>query len=324
MADNIAVTPGSGATIATDEITWGGSTVHAPLGKMIIGADGAAETLSRGQQTAANGLPVTLASDQITVAALGDGIANPTTILTGSCLMVWDAGDWNRVQTGASDGTGSGNKVPTTMFMFNGTNFDRVTGTVANGLDVDVTRMPATFAEDAVAASGDTGVLILGVRNDAAAARTSGDGDYGSLALDSAGRLGIADLGGSITVDGSVSLAAATSGGLTPYKLLSAATTNATSVKGSAGQLSYLHVTNRHASAVYYLKLFNKATAPTVGTDTPVQTYPIPPSFGGFNIALSPGLDFSLGIGLSITAGVADLDTAAVTANDVVVNLGYK
>lgn len=324
MADNIAVTPGSGATIASDEVTWGGATVHIPLGKMVLGADGVVETISRGQQTAANGVPMTLASDQVTVATLGDAIANPTTILTGSCLMVWDAGDWNRVQTGASDGTGSGNKVPTTMFMFNGTNFDRVTGTAANGLDVDVTRMPATFTEDAASAGGETGLLILGVRNDAGAARTSTDADYGTLALDSAGRVGITDLGGSITVDGAVSLSASTSGGLTAYKLLSAATTNSTSVKGSAGQLNYLHVTNRHASAVYYLKLYNKATTPAVGTDVPVQVYPIPPSFGGFNIAINPGLDFTTGIALAITGGVADADTTAVTANDVVVNLGYK
>lgn len=324
MADNLGVTTGTAASIATDEVTWGGATVHLPLGKLVLGADGVVETVSRGAQTAANSVPLALATDQVSVAALGDGVANPTTILTGSCLMVWDAGDWNRVQTGASDGTGSGNKVPTTMFMFNGTNFDRVTGTAANGLDVDVTRMPATFAEDAAASGGETGVLILGTRNDAAAARTSADGDFGAIALDSAGRVGITDLGGSITIDGSVAIAAATSGGLTSYVLLSAASTNATSVKGSAGQLSYLHVTNRHASAVYYLKLYNKATAPTVGTDTPVQVYPIPPSFGGFNIALSPGLDFSTGIAFAITAGVANSDTAAVTANDVVVNLGYK
>lgn len=57
-------------------------------------------------------------------------------------------------------------------------------------------------AEDAVAASGDSGIPILAVRNDAAASKTSLDGDYSMLATDAAGRLGIADLGGSITVDG--------------------------------------------------------------------------------------------------------------------------
>lgn len=72
--------------------------------------------------------------------------------------------------------------------------------------DVDVASMPATAVEDAAASGGETGVYILGVRNDSATARTSADGDFGSIALDSAGRVGIADLGGSITVDGTVAV----------------------------------------------------------------------------------------------------------------------
>lgn len=56
-------------------------------------------------------------------------------------------------------------------------------------------------AEDAAHASGDVGVMALGVRNDAAAARTSLDGDYSPVSTDSAGRVGIADLGGAISVD---------------------------------------------------------------------------------------------------------------------------
>lgn len=61
-------------------------------------------------------------------------------------------------------------------------------------------------AEDSVAASGDNGIPVLGVRNDAAVAKTSADGDYSMIATDSAGRVGITDLGGSVTVDGSVSV----------------------------------------------------------------------------------------------------------------------
>lgn len=57
------------------------------------------------------------------------------------------------------------------------------------------------FAEDSAHSSGATGAFVLGVRNDAAAALTSADGDYSPMATDSAGRMGIADLGGSITVD---------------------------------------------------------------------------------------------------------------------------
>lgn len=55
--------------------------------------------------------------------------------------------------------------------------------------------------EDTAHASGALGSFILAVRNDAAAALTSADGDYSPFATDSAGRIGITDLGGSITTD---------------------------------------------------------------------------------------------------------------------------
>lgn len=44
-------------------------------------------------------------------------------------------------------------------------------------------------AEDAAHSSGDQGIQMLAVRNDAGGSLTSADGDYGSLQLDSAGRL---------------------------------------------------------------------------------------------------------------------------------------
>lgn len=80
-------------------------------------------------------------------------------------------------------------------YMFNGTDWDRTRGTVANGLLVDVSRIvPGTAAtnlgkaEDAAHASGDVGIMALGVRNDTQAAFSGTDGDYTPFAVDSAGR----------------------------------------------------------------------------------------------------------------------------------------
>lgn len=47
----------------------------------------------------------------------------------------------------------------------------------------------AIKAEDAAAANADNGLPILGVRNDGEVDRTSANGDYGMLAIDSVGRL---------------------------------------------------------------------------------------------------------------------------------------
>lgn len=105
------------------------------------------------------------------------------------------------------------------------------------------------------------------------------------------------------------------------YRLLSAATTNANVVKGSAGGLYGWYIYNANA-AVRYLKLYDKASAPVVGTDTPDMTIPIPPGAAA-NVAFPFGISFANGIGLAITTGVADSDVAAVAANEIVVNLIY-
>lgn len=77
------------------------------------------------------------------------------------------------------------------------------------------------------------------------------------------------------------------------------------------------------ASAVSYLKIYDKATAATVGTDVPKLTLPIPAG-GGANIEIEGGLPFSLGISVGATTGVADNNQGAPATNDVVVNLFYK
>jgi len=113
-------------------------------------------------------------------------------------------------------------------------------------------------------------------------------------------------------------------GGTTPYKLISTASTNANSVKGSAGNL-YSIVAIGQTSTIRYLKLYNKATAPSVGTDVPVMTIPVPANLqgAGVSIPFSMGVNFSLGISLAITSGSADNDTGVVGAGDVILNLTY-
>jgi len=295
--------------------------------------------------------------------------------------------------------------------------------------------LTAQVTEDVASVGGEVSVLIAGIRNDTAAAKTSTDGDYGNIALDSAGRVGITTLGGSITVGvtgtvtvtGSVSITGtaavsaaslplptgaatsakqpalgtagaasadvlsvqgiasmtalkvdpsavtspvsaaslplptgastaakqpalgtagspstdvitvqgaagatalpttqtpSTSGGYSVSRLLSAATTNATSVKASAGQVYGWMLFNTSAATKFF-KLYNKASAPTVGTDTPFMTIPIPAG-GGIVADFDGGIAMGTGIAFAITGAVTDADATAVALNDVVVNLLYK
>lgn len=110
----------------------------------------------------------------------------------------------------------------------------------------------------------------------------------------------------------------------TGFRVLSAASTNATSVKASPGVMFSLIATNTNAAA-RYLKLYNKASAPTVGTDTPVHTFCIPGNTAGAGFALNfdPGIDFATGIALALTTGAADSNTGAVAAEEITVNGSY-
>jgi hypothetical protein len=130
-----------------------------------------------------------------------------------------------------------------------------------------------------------------------------------------------------VTTDGQPPSPAATAtGGYTPGKLVSAASTNATLIKSSAGTLGYVTASNINASP-RYLKLYNKASAPTVGTDVPVHTFLIPGNTAGAgtNIPLPPqGIKFATGIALALTTGATDTDSAAVALNEILVNYGYN
>jgi hypothetical protein len=92
-------------------------------------------------------------------------------------------------------------------------------------------------------------------------------------------------------------------------------------VKTLGTELYSIHFGNTNASVVY-LHLYDKATAPTTGTDVPVATYLIPASDEVYMPFDEPNY-FTLGLGVSVSTGSADNDnTAPGTA--CVINLQYK
>lgn len=94
---------------------------------------------------------------------------------------------------------------------------------------------------------------------------------------------------------------------------VSAASTNGGVDKATAGSLFEISASNPTATPAF-LKLYNKATAPTVGTDVPVLTIPIPAS-GVVNLQFGlTGKRFSAGIGHAVTAAIAATDTGVTVA----------
>lgn len=168
------------------------------------------------------------------------------------------------------------------------------------------------FADDAAFTPGTSKVAAIGLQADESSTDSVDEGDVGCPRM---------------TLDRKqiVTPQAHTAGGATPYKLISAASTNATSVKASAGQIYGIQVFNTNASA-RYLKLYDKASSPTVGTDTPVKVITIPGATTGAGAVLNfpVGIAFTSGIALATTTGAADSDSTGVAASEIVINLDYK
>lgn len=222
-------------------------------------------------------------------------------------------------------------------------------------------------AEDAAHTSGDTGVMSLAVRSDTAAASSGTTGDYEPLHTDSAGALWarstgeladdaaftpatsrvlpsgfFADETATDSVDeGDIGAARITldrkqivtpyvhaaAGGHSPFRSLDCDETE-DEVKASAGKLFWIHAINLTA-AVVYLKVYNNTAAgTTVGTTTPVHTFPVPTlgdtNGAGFTIHFGDaGESYSTGICVAGLTGIADNDTTGVATNGLVVNAGF-
>lgn len=113
------------------------------------------------------------------------------------------------------------------------------------------------------------------------------------------------------------------SGAATPCRLRSAAGTNATSVKATPGVIWTVVASNTSAVAAKFCKFFNKASAPTVGTDIPILVVLVPAS-STVTVPVTAGLQCTAGIGLTITGLEADTDVTAVAAGDIHLTLAYS
>jgi hypothetical protein len=164
-------------------------------------------------------------------------------------------------------------------------------------------------AEDAAHTTADVGVYMLGVRDTAPAAHSTTDGDYESIHVSDEGGVWSAEV-------------ASSQGGTAVFRTLDADETEE-DVKTSAGSVYGWFIYNDGAAEVY-VKLYNATAANvTVGSTTPVMTIPVPAGSAA-NMAFSPGIRFDTAITIAATTGVADADTAAPAANQVIANIFYK
>lgn len=111
-----------------------------------------------------------------------------------------------------------------------------------------------------------------------------------------------------------------TSGGLTAARVITGTTGV---IKASAGQVYHLRAVNTNA-AVRYLHLYNKATAPSLSTDTPIYTIPLQASSVPADVNLGNiGLAFSTGIAWAYTTDNASAPVTAATSGEGTFSVGY-
>jgi hypothetical protein len=229
-----------------------------------------------------------------------------------------------------------------------GTNTNEVVGDVAQdaaiaGNPVSIGLRASTATPSAMSADGDA-VYAWADRNGAqiVAGRILDDAAFtpGTDRLTPAGffadetatdSVDEGDLGAArITLDRkqiSTPYAHATAGGATPYKNLDVDESE-DEIKATAGKLFWVHVINLSA-AVLFIKFYNATAANvTVGTTTPVLTFPIPTlgdtNGAGFTLHFGDiGVQFSTAITVAATTGLADNNSGAPGTNEVVLNAGY-
>jgi hypothetical protein len=157
-------------------------------------------------------------------------------------------------------------------------------------------------ARDGAAGGTDTVVPTAAIRRDIPTAVTPAAGDYETPQLSAKGALWVA-----------------MQGAPSSSHTVCAATNNATNSKGSAGILHDISASNINA-AFRYLKIYDKATAPTIGTDTPKRVVPLPPNS---SIQQTVDLECTAGIGWGLVTGIANSDNTAPAANENIVGLSW-
>jgi hypothetical protein len=323
MTIGIGVTPGSGQNLATDNaISVYGTAVDVPLCRIGFGGEGtyndvtptsplpvsggAAALPSTAMQSAAT---ATGAGTVMSVAGYATALLNVTGTMGGGTTTVFevsaDNANWESA-AGLSAGAGS----------------TATSSTTAPGT-FQINVAGYSYLRARVSVYGTGNVTVVGF---AIAGAPAGVTLIGSLPGGSA-TIGSVDVAGSLPAGtntiGSVNVATAATGGW-PSKshTVSAATTNATSVKTAAGTLGIIKAYNNGSSPAY-LKLYDLATTPTVGTSTVADSHMMPAG-GGLCLNLGPAGDaYSTGIAFAITANAVDTDATAVAANQVIVNLSY-
>ena len=118
-----------------------------------------------------------------------------------------------------------------------------------------------------------------------------------------------------------VTVASSISGGDSTYHLVSAATTNATNIKASAGKVTGWYIYNSNANA-RKVAFHNTAGTPIAGAS--IHSAIVIPGLAATNVSFPDGIDFGTGIAITTVTDLTDAGNTAVGINDLIINIYYK
>jgi hypothetical protein len=110
-------------------------------------------------------------------------------------------------------------------------------------------------------------------------------------------------------------------GGMTTFHLESAATTNATVIKNTPGQVYGWYIYNSNAAA-RKVALHNAATSPTAGAS--IFFTLVIPATSAANVFSDVGIAFSTGIAITTVTGLPDANASPVAVDDLNINIFYQ
>jgi hypothetical protein len=105
------------------------------------------------------------------------------------------------------------------------------------------------------------------------------------------------------------------------FSLVSAASTNATNIKASAGTVNGWYIYNSNASA-RKIAFHNTAGTPTAGVAIYLSI--VIPGLAAANVSFPDGITFGTGIAITTVTGLTEIDATAVALNDLIINIYYK
>lgn len=307
VSGNPVLQAGRASAAAPTDVSADGDVVPPWLlrsGAQVIQPTFAGVLQSTGNGTAGTGTPrVTIASDN-----------------TAFTVNAAQSGSWSLAANqsvnvaqlaGTATSVNSGNKDAGTLRVVLATDQPALTnsllvnpGTAANW---------GVYAEDAAETAGGNLMMAGAVRRDTLASSSGTSGDNSTINTTSDGAVWTAQV-------------AATNGGASTCVLQSAASTNATNCKASAGNLYGVEVINT-TSTIYYLRLYNSSGSPTCSSSTGfVRSIPIPHASGnGAGIAnfYTVGEAYGTGIAFCFTGGGSSTDNTNA-ATGVYITLFYK